>query len=126
MRVTKKIGAKKKEGNVSTKGKFLKFTIIFLSIYLVLAGVMYLIENKNKYDPISEGRNAYMLYFKNTLRDPNSLIIHSETVTGNIFTVDYGAKNGFGAYDRKTCSFEIYGSYIMKIDGVFYGNGTIK
>lgn len=57
---------------------------------------------------VSEGRELYQLYFQKTLRDPESLKIYSEKYEVDekgievSWTIDYGAKNGFGAMDRAT------------------------
>lgn len=74
---------------------------------------------------IYEGRAAYKRYFKEQLQDPESLKIYSEKATRfsyekAVFEVDYGAKNGFGAYVRKNVKFETKGSNYLKVNGEYY------
>jgi hypothetical protein len=77
-------------------------------------------------DPnVRNGRKIYKEYFKEVLIDPESLKIYKEEIIKHegslvVFKVDYGAKNGFGAYARRTSEFEILGPYIMSIDGKPY------
>lgn len=61
---------------------------------------------------ISSGRKGYTKYLKENLKDPDSLKIYGEEVqkTGDnstVFIVDYGAKNGYGAYTRAKMRFEM-------------------
>ena len=56
---------------------------------------------------VRKGRNAYKEYFRENLKDPSSLVIHSERIVSNknskvVFVVDVGAKNSFGGYVRNT------------------------
>lgn len=68
---------------------------------------------------VSEGRELYQLYFQKTLRDPESLKIYSEKyeVDGDgikvSWTIDYGAKNGYGAMDRETKEFMTIGDMLF-------------
>lgn len=71
---------------------------------------------------VTKGRKVYMEYFNSTLRDPESLKIYSEKVKKiddyqYIFIVDYGAKNGYGAMNRKTITFETLGNHLTSVDG---------
>ncbi|MDQ6477843.1 hypothetical protein [Dyadobacter sp. LHD-138] len=74
---------------------------------------------------ISTGRKIYEKYLQKTLKDPESLVIHEEKVellkSPEVkFTVDYGAKNGFGAMNRSTMVFETHGSFdYLTVNGKF-------
>lgn len=65
-----------------------------------------------------------MDYLKKNLKNPESLVIHDEKVTvpeklNMVFTVDYGAENGFGGMSRTTSVFEtIPGTKYLKVDGI--------
>jgi hypothetical protein len=88
-------------------------------------------------DSITQGRNAYMAYFNSTLKDPTSLKIYSEKIIpydpnnseipdptcGSCinFKVDYGAKNGFGAYVRDEKVFVTMSGVVLSVDGIFQG-----
>jgi len=68
---------------------------------------------------VSEGRELYQLYFQKTLRDPESLKIYSEKYEVDAdgikvsWTIDYGAKNGYGAMDRATQEFMTIGNMLF-------------
>lgn len=70
---------------------------------------------------VTDGRNVWKKYFHKVLTDPESLKIYEEkyveiddhTVQ---WTLDYGAKNGFGAMVRKTVTFKTT-HHIIDIDG---------
>lgn len=86
----------------------MKKLLLFVPVVLSLL----FISCEDKY--ISNGRKAYKKYFKEVLKDPESLKIYEEKITRDgeytvIFDVDYGAKNGFGAYGREKIHFETIG-----------------
>lgn len=94
-------------------------------LYLIIALLFISCEDS----VISDGRKAYKQYFKNTLKDPESLKIYSETAskTGDntaTFIVDYGAKNSFGAYVRETVTFETMHNRVVKVDGNTYSESS--
>lgn len=76
---------------------------------------------ENRY--VSEGRTLYEMYFEKYLKDPSSFKVYDEkyTIDGATvhWTLDYGAKNGFGAMDREQVEFETISDYIF-IDGKSY------
>lgn len=81
-------------------------------------------------DSVSNGRELYKRYFNKVLKDPSSLVIYDEKYhddgTGNVtWTIDYGAKNSFGAMDRKT--IELYTStyFIETKDGTRYNESDL-
>lgn len=62
---------------------------------------------------VSMGRKAYKKYYRTILKDPDSFKVYNEEAkpngdTGAIFIIDYGAKNGYGAYVRKTDSIRTF------------------
>ena len=65
----------------------------------------------------------YEAYFDKVLKDPSSLEIYNEayTVEGVSvkWTIDYGAKNSFGAMDRQIIEFETTPS-MLEVNGNFY------
>lgn len=73
---------------------------------------------------VSRGRKLYKLYFNKTLKNPKSLVIHSEKYTKeNESTVnwvlDIGAENSYGGMVRKT--YEIQTVYdVIVVDGEIY------
>lgn len=88
------------------------------SLFILLA-TMLLTACNSEPKCVSEGRELYQLYFQKTLRDPESLKIHSEKyeVDGDgikvSWTIDYGAKNGYGAMDRATKKFMTIGDMLF-------------
>lgn len=70
---------------------------------------------------VTDGRNVWKKYFHKVLTDPESMKIYEEkyveiddhTVQ---WTLDYGARNGFGAMVRKTVTFKTT-HHIIDIDG---------
>lgn len=77
--------------------------------------------------PESVGRKAYKQYFKEVLKDPESLKIYDEEFSypdASVIdiTVDYGAKNGYGAMVRDTKHFKVNATVpkVMDVDGEFY------
>lgn len=67
---------------------------------------------------IRDGRKAYKEYFKETLKDPESLKIYKEEIIyrGELdakFKVEIGAKNSYGAYVRETYCFHTLGNKII-------------
>ena len=80
---------------------------------------------------VREGRAIYKAYFQKYLKDPESFKVYSEkyevreggqTVK---WTLDYGAKNGWGSMDRETVEFEtIYD--LIYINGHCYNKRDLK
>ena len=73
---------------------------------------------------VSNGREIYQMYYKKFLKDPNSFVVYSEKYQKDgefaiNWTIDYGAKNGYGAMTRKTENFKTIGKTIF-IDGTHY------
>lgn len=72
---------------------------------------------------ITEGRELYKLYFRKTLKDPESLKIYEEKYSnsGNyvLWTIDYGARNSLGGMVRETVKIETYREKVV-VDGYEY------
>lgn len=72
---------------------------------------------------VTEGREFYQLYFKKTLKDPESLKIYDEKYVNLgdyvLWTIDYGAKNSLGGMIRETIEIETYTRKIV-VDGHEY------
>lgn len=73
---------------------------------------------------VSSGRKLYKLYFNKILKNPKSLVIHSEKYTKeNEFTVnwvlDIGAENSYGGMVRKTYEMKTVSDAIF-VDGEIY------
>ncbi len=69
---------------------------------------------------VTEGRIAYKEYFKETLKDPESLVIHSEEVikksdANATFVLNIGAKNSFGGMVRSTYTIETLGKRVLNV-----------
>ena len=69
---------------------------------------------------VTEGRIAYKEYFKETLKDPESLVIHSEEVikesdANATFVLNIGAKNSFGGMVRSTYTIKTLGRRVLDI-----------
>ena len=68
---------------------------------------------------VVEGRELYQLYFNKTLRDPASFKVYSEKYEISDdglsveWTIDYGAKNGYGAMDRATVTVKTIGDMLF-------------
>ena len=86
---------------------------------LLLFATVVMSACNNEPKAVSEGRELYRLYFQKTLLDPESLKIYSEKydVDGDgikvSWTIDYGAKNGYGAMDRETKEFTTIGDVLF-------------
>lgn len=72
---------------------------------------------------ITEGRELYKLYFKKTLKDPESLKIYDEKYNNSgyyvTWTIDYGAKNSLGGMVRETIEIKTYEEKVV-VDGHEY------
>nr|DAN79736.1 MAG TPA: hypothetical protein [Caudoviricetes sp.] len=69
---------------------------------------------------VSKGRIAYKEYFNKTLKDPSSLVIHSEEVIAKdessaTFVLDIGAKNSYGGMVRQTYTIRTIGKGILDV-----------
>jgi len=86
---------------------------------LILFATVAMAACNNEPKAVSDGRELYKLYFQKTLRDPESLKIYNEKyeVDGKgievSWTIDYGAKNGYGAMDRATKEFTTIGDMLF-------------
>lgn len=86
---------------------------------MILAATTLLTACSKEPKSVVEGRELYQLYFQKTLRDPASLKIYSEKYEINdkgteiSWTIDYGAKNGYGAMDRATKEFKTIGDILF-------------
>lgn len=91
-------------------------------VLLILFATAFLASCDKEPKNVSNGRELYQLYFQKTLRDPESLKIYSEKYSiGDdgikvSWTIDYGAKNGFGAMDRATKEFMTIGDMLFVDD----------
>lgn len=70
---------------------------------------------------VSHGRNTYKRYFSKVLKDPESFMVYDESVEpiddhSACWTLDYGAKNSYGAMERRTVTFKTTGD-LIDIDG---------
>lgn len=79
---------------------------------------------------ISSGREIYQMYFKKYLKDPSSFVVYSEKYQKESnhtvkWTIDYGAKNGFGAMTREEVSFTTT-SNLIDINGNIYKKSELK
>lgn len=76
-------------------------------------------ENENAV----KGRKLYKAYYKKMLKDPSSFKVYKEEYKidgGSVrWTLDYGAKNGYGAMGRETESFTTT-SDMISIGGTHY------
>lgn len=72
---------------------------------------------------IRQGRKAYQAYFKKYLKDPESFKVYKEeykeTDKGIEWTLDYGAKNSYGAMNRETVHFSTIGNSVITDDGIY-------
>ena len=74
---------------------------------------------------VRKGRYAYEKYFKETLLDPRSFKVYSESyeidTTGVSvhWNVDYGAKNKFGGMVRKDVKFTTVGKTLFVDDEIY-------
>ena len=72
---------------------------------------------------VRHGRDTYKAYFQKCLKDPESFKVYKEeyeeTDKGVEWTLDYGAKNSFGAMVRNTVHFSTIGNSIITDDGIY-------
>lgn len=90
-------------------------------IFLLFAAIFIFCSCENRY--VSDGRSMYEAYFDKVLKDPSSLKIYNESYTVDgvsvKWTIDYGAKNSFGAMDRQTVEFKTNPS-MLEVNGELY------
>ncbi len=90
-------------------------------ILLLFASILIFCSCENRY--VRDGRSMYEAYFDKVLKDPSSLKIYNESYTVDgvsvKWTIDYGAKNSFGAMDRQTIEFKTNPS-ILEVNGELY------
>lgn len=70
---------------------------------------------------VSKGRTAYKEYFDKTLKDPSSLVVHSEEIIAQdessaTFVLDIGAKNSFGGMVRQMYTIRTIGKGILDVN----------
>lgn len=79
-------------------------------VFITIAFLLFACESSDVFN----GRKTYKEYFQKTLKDPNSLIIYSEsyeeTYYGITWTLDVGAKNSYGGMIRNTYIIKTIGS----------------
>ena len=90
---------------------------------------------------VRDGRKIYTKYFRYVLKDPDSFKVYSEKYAikeskdtkdykeNNYWvewTLDYGAKNSYGAMVRKDVSFKTYKALMIMIDGELYTSGDLQ
>lgn len=95
-------------------------------IFFYLAGLVIMmsaISCSFEAKSVTEGRELYELYFKKTLKDPESLKIYEEKYVNLGYyvewTIDYGAKNSLGGMVRETIKIETYTEKVV-VDGYEY------
>ena len=86
-------------------------------IILLFLIILVSCENAN----VSAGRNAYKKHFEEILKDPKSLVVHSEKYTKEgeatvNWILDIGAKNSLGGYDRTKYSAKTVNSTLISIN----------
>lgn len=90
-------------------------------LLLLFAMILTFSSCENRY--VSDGRSMYEAYFDKVLKDPSSLKIYNESYTVDgvsvKWTIDYGAKNSFGAMDRQTIEFKTNPS-MLEVNGELY------
>lgn len=106
----------------------MKKTLLFLACVLLFCAC----EPQN----VKQGRKIYNKYFHHVLIDPDSFKVYSEKYTVKEskeynenwveWSLDYGAKNGYGAMTRKDVKFETYKDMMIKIDGEVYTSGDLR
>lgn len=76
---------------------------------------------------VRQGRKVYKAYFNHVLKDPKSLVIHSEEYTLGenqydvMWEIDYGARNSYGGMVREHIEFTTSGNFWIKIDPLYGG-----
>ena len=70
---------------------------------------------------VTSGRRTYELYFRKVLKDPDSFKVYDEMVEpiddhSAMWTIDYGARNGYGGMVRRTVTFKTTAG-LIDIDG---------
>lgn len=71
---------------------------------------------------VYNGRRAYKSYFREHLKDPNSLVIYNEKIierkgTRITFEVDMGSRNSYGGMARETYVFETVQDDVITVNG---------
>lgn len=79
---------------------------------------------------VRQGRKLYEKYYQKTLKDPGSFEVYKEQYTRDgdykvNWTLDWGAKNSYGAMDRQTDNFTTVGSSIF-INGRGYDQKDLE
>ena len=70
---------------------------------------------------VTKGKRTWTKYFNKVLKDPSSFKVydeHSEVIDDHTvrWTLDYGAKNSYGAMERRTVTFKTTVD-LIEIDG---------
>lgn len=71
---------------------------------------------------VTDGKRAWNKYFNKTLKDPSSFTVYSEECDvidehSVRWTLDYGAKNSYGAMVREKVTFRTINDHIIDING---------
>lgn len=91
-----------------------KISILLVSLVILLCSC--------ESSAVSRGRRTYEKYFHKVLKDPESFKVYSEKYVEApdgyevTWTLDYGAKNSYGAMVRKEVTFTTTVG-LIKIDG---------
>lgn len=91
-----------------------------MSKLIILISLTILIFCSCEPSGVAKGRTAYKEYFDKTLKDPSSLVIHSEEVitqdeSSATFVLDIGAKNSYGGMVRQTYTIRTIGKGILDV-----------
>lgn len=102
-------------------GETKAFAIVGIVIVILLAVVFGGDFSCTGSNWVSQGREAYQGYFKDNLRDPESLVVYDESYTeyegdSVVWHVEYGARNGFGGMNRTRMKFVTIGSTVISAD----------
>ena len=102
-----------------TKARIIKnSSIVMKNVFLFLSLIIFTsCENAS----VSSGRHAYKKHFDEILKDPKSLVVHSEKYTKEgeatvNWILDIGAKNSLGGYVRTKYSAKTVNSTLISIN----------
>lgn len=95
---------------MKTKSVFIMFVCLFVVSIL----------SSCEQTSVKQGRDLYKAYFHKMLKDPNSFVVYDEKYEVSPdskykveWTLDYGAKNGWGAMDREVVEFTTVGDNLI-------------
>lgn len=96
-----------------------KVSFYLVGLVIAISAISCRFEAKS----VTEGRELYKLYFRKTLKDPESLKIYKEEYVNFgisiLWTIDYGARNSLGGMIRETVKIETYTDKVV-VDGYEY------